>query len=103
MSGIAGTIYEMLKESRYTVVLSGRAMLEESGYPVVRDGESPMPLRKSMGTPPRRSFPAPFFLPGSSSFMIFIGMNSSRRWTYRRERGIMKWPGWRSQASFRPS
>lgn len=38
MSGIAGTIYEMLKESRYTVVLSGRAMLEESGYPVVRDG-----------------------------------------------------------------
>ena len=31
MSGIAGTIYEMLRDSRYTVVLSGRGMLEESG------------------------------------------------------------------------
>lgn len=38
MSAIAGTIYGMLRESRYTVVLSGRGMLEESGYPVVRDG-----------------------------------------------------------------
>ena len=103
MSGIAGTIYEMLKESRYTVVLSGRAMLEESGYPVVRDGGESYAIEEKYGYSAEEIFSSSFFSTRKQQFMIFIGMNSSRRWTYRRERGIMKWPGWRSQASFRPS
>ena len=32
-------ILQVLKDSRYTVVLSGVEMLKESGYPLLRDGE----------------------------------------------------------------
>ena len=33
------TLLQILKESRYTTVLSGFEMLQESGYPVLRDGD----------------------------------------------------------------
>ena len=37
---IGKTLLQILKESTYTTVLSGYAMLEESGYPAIRDGEA---------------------------------------------------------------
>ena len=33
------TLLDILKESRYTTVLSGFGMLLESGYPAIRDGD----------------------------------------------------------------
>lgn len=71
MSGIAGTIYEMLKESRYTVVLSGRAMLEESGYPVVRDGGESYAIEEKYGYSAEEIFSSSFFSTRKQQFYDF--------------------------------
>lgn len=43
------TLAQMLKESRYTTVLSGIGMLEESGYPVMRDSDISFEIEEKYG------------------------------------------------------
>lgn len=61
MSDITEIICQILKKSRYTVALSGFGMLVESGYPAIRDGESPTILNRSTDIQQKRSFPVLFF------------------------------------------
>ena len=37
-------ILQVLRESRYTVVLSGVELMKESGYPLLRDGDESLSL-----------------------------------------------------------
>ena len=71
MSAIAGTIYGMLRESRYTVVLSGRGMLEESGYPVVRDGGESYAIEEKYGYSAEEIFSSAFFSTRKQQFYEF--------------------------------
>ena len=42
-------ILQVLRDSRYTVVLSGVEMLKESGYPLLRDGEESYEIEEKYG------------------------------------------------------
>ena len=46
---IGKTLLQILRESKYTTVLSGYAMLEESGYPAIRDGEASYDIEQKYG------------------------------------------------------
>lgn len=71
MSNIAQTICGMLKESRYTVVLSGRGMLEENGYPVVRDGGESYGIEEKYGYSAEEIFSSAFFSTRKQQFYDF--------------------------------
>lgn len=71
MSNIAETIYELLKKSRYTVVLSGRGMLEENGYPVVRDGGESYDIEEKYGYSAEEIFSSSFFSTRKKQFYDF--------------------------------
>ena len=43
------TLLQMLKESRYTTVLSGYEMLLENGYPAIRDGSESYDIEAKYG------------------------------------------------------
>ena len=42
-------ILQILRESRYTVVLSGIEMMSQSGYPLLRDGEESYDIESRYG------------------------------------------------------
>ena len=44
-----GNLLKILKESRYTTVLSGFGMLLESGYPSIRDGDVSYDIEQKYG------------------------------------------------------
>lgn len=71
MSNIAATIYRILKESRYTIVLSGRGMMEESGYPVVRDGGEAYEIEEKYGYSAEEIFSSAFFSTRKKQFFDF--------------------------------
>ena len=43
------TLVQILKESKYTTVLSGVGMLQESEYPAIRDGEESYDIESRYG------------------------------------------------------
>ena len=42
-------ILQILRDSRYTVVLTGSGMMVESGYPLLRDGEESYEIEDKYG------------------------------------------------------
>ena len=42
-------ILQILRDSRYTVVLTGSGMMVESGYPLLRDGDESYEIEKKYG------------------------------------------------------
>ena len=42
-------ILQILKDSRYTVVLSGSGLMRESGYPLLRDGTESYEIEQKYG------------------------------------------------------
>ena len=42
-------ILQILRDSRYTVVLTGSGMMVESGYPLLRDGDDSYGREKKYG------------------------------------------------------
>ena len=61
---IGKTLLQILRKSTYTTVLSGYAMLEESGYPAIRDGEESYDIEQKYGYSADE-------MPGQSSFFRF--------------------------------
>ena len=68
-------LLKILKESKYTTVLSGFEMLLENGYPAIRDGDESYDIEQKYGYSADEMFPVHFILPGNRSFLSFIAMN----------------------------
>lgn len=68
---IGKTLLQILKESTYTTVLSGYAMLEESGYPAIRDGEESYDIEQKYGYSADEMFSSSFFNARTEQFFHF--------------------------------
>ena len=55
------TLLQMLKESRYTTVLSGYEMLLENGYPAIRDGSESYDIEAKYGFSLEEMFSSGFY------------------------------------------
>lgn len=64
-------LVRMLKESRYTTVLSGYGMLYESGYPAIRDGEESYEIEQKYGYSPDEMFSSSFYSTRTEKFYEF--------------------------------
>lgn len=68
---IGKTLLQILRESTYTTVLSGYAMLEESGYPAIRDGEEAYDIEQRYGYSPDEMFSSSFYSTRTEQFFRF--------------------------------
>lgn len=68
---IGKTLLQILKESTYTTVLSGYAMLEESGYPAIRDGEASYDIEQKYGYSADEMFSSSFYSTRTEQFFHF--------------------------------
>lgn len=68
---IGKTLLQILRESTYTTVLSGYAMLEESGYPAIRDGEASYDIEQKYGYSADEMFSSSFFNARTEQFFLF--------------------------------
>ena len=68
---IGKTLLQILKESTYTTVLSGYAMLEESGYPAIRDGEASYDIEQKYGYSADEMFSSSFYSTRTEQFFRF--------------------------------
>lgn len=68
---IGKTLLQLLKESNYTTVLSGYLMLEESGYPAIRDGEESYDIEQKYGYSPEEMFSSSFYSARQEQFFQF--------------------------------
>ena len=64
-------ILQILRESRYTVVLSGIEMLSESGYPLLRDGEESYDIESRYGYSFEEIFSSSFYSARKELFFRF--------------------------------
>lgn len=64
-------LYQMLKESKYTVALSGFGMLLESGYPALRDGEESYEIEQKYGYSMEEIFHSAFYATRKELFYEF--------------------------------
>lgn len=71
MSELSRIICNMLKKSKYTVVLSGFGMLAESGYPAIRDGEESYEIEQKYGYAAEELFSSTFFSTRKPQFFDF--------------------------------
>ena len=68
---IGKTLLQILRESRYTTVLSGYSMLEESGYPAIRDGEASYDIEQKYGYSADEMFSSSFYTARTEQFFSF--------------------------------
>lgn len=68
---IGKTLLQILRESTYTTVLSGYAMLEESGYPAVRDGDESYVIEQKYGYSMEEMFSSSFYTARTEQFFRF--------------------------------
>ncbi len=68
---IAKTLLQILQESKYTTVLSGYAMLEESGYPAIRDGEASYDIEQKYGYSAEEMLSSSFYTARTEQFFSF--------------------------------
>ena len=54
-------ILQVLRESRYTVVLSGVELMKESGYPLLRDGDESYEIEEKYGYSFEEIFSSSFY------------------------------------------
>src|SRR5699024_5246957 len=64
-------ILQVLRDSRYTVVLSGVEMLKESGYPLLRDGEESYEIEEKYGYSFEEIFSSSFYSARKERFFKF--------------------------------
>ena len=65
------TLLQMLKESRYTTVLSGYEMLLENGYPAIRDGSESYDIEAKYGFSLEEMFSSGFYSTRKEQFFEF--------------------------------
>ncbi|BDF04350.1 SIR2 family NAD-dependent protein deacylase [[Clostridium] hylemonae] len=65
------TLLDILKESRYTTVLSGFGMLLESGYPAIRDGDESYDVELKYGYSVEEIFSSSFYSTRKEQFYEF--------------------------------
>lgn len=65
------TLLQMLKESRYTTVLSGYEMLLENGYPAIRDGSESYDIEAKYGFSLEEMFSSAFYSTRKEQFFEF--------------------------------
>ncbi len=68
---IGKTLLQILKESTYTTVLSGYEMLQESGYPEVRDGKESYDIEQKYGYSADEMFSSSFYSTRTEQFFDF--------------------------------
>ena len=66
-----GNLLKILKESRYTTVLSGFGMLLESGYPSIRDGDVSYDIEQKYGYSMEEMFSSAFYSTRKEQFYAF--------------------------------
>lgn len=66
-----GKILQILRDSRYTTVLSGFSMLLESGYPSIRDGDVSYDIEQKYGYSMEEMFSTAFFSTRKEQFYEF--------------------------------
>lgn len=64
-------LLQMLRESRYTTVLSGYEMLEENGYPAIRDGKESYEIEAKYGFSLEEMFSSSFYSTRTEQFFEF--------------------------------
>ena len=64
-------ILQILRESRYTVVLSGAELLKESGYPMLRDGDDSYEIEEKYGYSFEEMFSSSFYSARKERFFRF--------------------------------
>lgn len=64
-------LYQILRESTYTVVLSGAGMLAESGYPLLRDGDESYDIEQKYGYSFEEIFSSSFYSARKELFFRF--------------------------------
>ena len=64
-------ILQILRESRYTVVLSGAGLMAESGYPLLRDGEESYEIEDQYGYSFEEIFSSGFYAARKELFFRF--------------------------------
>ncbi len=69
---ISSHILKLLKESRYTVALSGVEMILENGYPALRDGDISYDIEQKYGYLPEEIFSSAFFTTRPELFYTFF-------------------------------
>lgn len=88
------TVVEKLKNSSYTVVLSGNGQIVENGYPVLRDGYSTYDNETKYGYSGEEIFSSAMY---STRKELFTGTTGKSFWTlcpFRRERDLPAWASW---------
>ena len=65
------TLVQILKESKYTTVLSGVGMLQESEYPAIRDGEESYDIESRYGYSIEEMFSSSFYSTMKEQFYEF--------------------------------
>ena len=65
------TLVQILKESKYTTVLSGVGMLQESEYPAIRDGEESYDIESRYGYSIEEMFSSSFYSTRKEQFYEF--------------------------------
>lgn len=68
---IGKTLLQILKESTYTTVLSGYEMLQESGYPEIRDGKESYEIEQKYGYSADEMFSSSFYSTRTEQFFNF--------------------------------
>ena len=64
-------LLKILKESKYTTVLSGFEMLQENGYPAIRDGEESYDIEQKYGYSVDEMFTSAFYSTRKPQFFEF--------------------------------
>ena len=64
-------ILQVLRESRYTVVLSGVELMKESGYPLLRDGDESYEIEEKYGYSFEEIFSSSFYSARKERFFRF--------------------------------
>ena len=85
-------LLKILKESKYTTVLSGFEMLQENGYPAIRDGEESYDIEQKYGYSVDEMFTSAFYSTRKPQFFELI---------YRQEKDIWRWRSWKKKDFFR--
>lgn len=68
---LEGNLLQILRESKYTTVLSGFGMLLESGYPAIRDGEVSYDIEQKYGYSMEEMFSSAFYSTRKEKFYNF--------------------------------
>ena len=64
-------IFQILRDSRYTVVLSGAGLMAESGYPLLRDGRESYEIEEKYGYSFEEIFSSAFYSARKELFFRF--------------------------------